>query len=260
VIGSGSAYYANSNGFLRRLAVSPGVDPLVGTLNQNLGNTGIVNGLALLSGTRVVGGGGPGIGRLFAYDVTAGSADTASDAWSMATQPVGPTSGPSVGSGGVFAQYRSNDQSVLLRVNASTGVLSAQTAALSIGSIPSSFGGNGAPTPVLGAGNKAYVVDDRGSLFALKQDFMSNSNADWGVTLPAPILTSGVVVTASPTIDCNRRSPTSETGVLYIATETGWLVSYLVDSKGLDQSAPWPKYGRDPRNTGNFDGGTVACP
>lgn len=52
----------------------------------------------------------------------------------------------------------------------------------------------------------------------------------------------------------------SNSGVLYIATESGWLVSYLVDSAGLQPGAPWPKFARDARNTGNFNGPPIDCP
>ena len=49
--------------------------------------------------------------------------------------------------------------------------------------------------------------------------------------------------------------------MLYVATESGWVVSYLVDARGLDPSAPWPKFARDERNTGNFEAPvSPACP
>ena len=261
VVGSASAYYVNSDGNLKRLGVSPGAAPIVGTLDQNVGGVGVVNGLALISGTKVVGGGGgPGIGKLFAFDVTAGTTDSALSAWGP-TPLASPTSGPSIGSAGIYAQYRVSGRSNLLRVNPVNGTVLAQTTALGgAGPVQSSFTANGAPTPTLGEGNKAYVVDERGSLFVLPQDFVANGDASWAVALPGSITTAGVVVTASPSLDCNRRMPTSQTGVLYIATETGWLVSYLVDSKGLDVSAPWPKYARDARNTGNFGGPAIGCP
>ncbi len=263
VIGSNSAYYANSDGNLRRLGVVAGSAPTIGTLNQTAGGVGVVNGLAMLSGTRAIGGGGggAGIGRLFAFDITASVTDSSMNAWPGATALSSPTSGPSVGGGGVFAQYRVTGRSNLIRVNPSTGVVLAQTVALGgSGPVQSSFTANSAPTPTLGNGNLAYVVDEKGSLFVLPQDFAANADAQWAVGLPGSLTTAGVVVTASPNLDCNRRVLMSQTGVLYIATETGWLVSYLVDSRGLDTGAPWPKYARDSRNTGNFDGPAVACP
>ena len=260
VIGGASAYFVNSDGDLRRLGVGPGSAPSVGTLTQSVGGVGVVNGLALLTGTRVVGGGGgPGIGRLFAFEVTQGAPDIASNAWPTPTVLSSPTSGPSIGAAGVFAQYRVSGRSNLLRVNSSTGVVLAQSTALG-GAVQSSFTANGAPTPALGAGNKAYVVDEKGSLFVVPQDFAMSADAAWAVGLPASLSAAGVVVTASPNLDCNRRIPGSQTGVLYIATETGWLVSYLVDSRGLDPSAPWPKYARDPRNTGSYSASSVVCP
>ncbi|PZR13332.1 MAG: hypothetical protein DI536_13700 [Archangium gephyra] len=116
---------------------------------------------------------------------------------------------------------------------------------------------NGVPTPALGEGGRLYAVDEAGGLFVLPQNFSTSANATWAVALPAA-LTSPVV--ASPALDCNRRRSNSESGVIYIATENGWLVSYIVDSKGLDPMAPWPKYARDARNTGNFNGPAIGCP
>jgi hypothetical protein len=54
-------------------------------------------------------------------------------------------------------------------------------------------------------------------------------------------------------------------GTLYVMTKTGstaTLRAILVDSKGLDGTAPWPKYQKDNANTGN-SGSSLAdwtCP
>jgi hypothetical protein len=102
------------------------------------------------------------------------------------------------------------------------------------------------------------VADEDGDLFVLRQDRIADGGSDWPmVTLPAAVAGT---VSASLTLDCNRRVPASQSGILYIATESGWLVSYIVDSKGLDPTAPWPKYQRDARNTGNLQGPPVGCP
>ena len=58
---------------------------------------------------------------------------------------------------------------------------------------------------------------------------------------------------SSPAIDCSRSSagaPIVGPGVLYVGANWG-LLSVFVDSKGLDTTAPWPKFGHDPRNTNN---------
>jgi hypothetical protein len=208
----------------------------------------------MLSATRVVGagGGGPGIGGVFAFDVDAGT--TVVNAWPMATTLATPTSGPAVGASGVYASIRTGTGKVsLVRLGAADGVAQAQSAELAT----SFFSGTGVPTPVLGANGWTYVVDENGSLYVLPSAFSAGVGADWEAKLPTSV---GGTVSASPTLDCDRRLPNSHSGVLYIATESGWLVSYLVDSPGLDPAAPWPKYARDSRNTGSFDAGVIGCP
>ncbi len=197
----------------------------------------------MLNGTRVAGG-GPGIGRLFAFDI---GGTTSSDAWPMATMLSTPTSGPVVSSAGVYALIRSaNDNVNLIRVGVANGVELARTSEL----LGSSFTGTGAPSPVLGTNGKTYVVDPTGSTFVVPTDFGPDAGSEWSA--PQATAVAGAV-NASPTLDCNRWRPASATGVLYLATESGWLVSYLVDSpRGLDTTAPWPKYARDSRNTGSF--------
>jgi hypothetical protein len=49
-------------------------------------------------------------------------------------------------------------------------------------------------------------------------------------------------------------------GVLYAVTRGGRLYSLVVDSRGLDTSAPWPKYQHDARNTGNPSTPISSCP
>ncbi len=63
-----------------------------------------------------------------------------------------------------------------------------------------------------------------------------------------------------PTISCNYSKPASNTGILAFTTVTGWLVTYIVDAKGLDPTAPWPKYQHDVRNTGNVNTPIERCP
>jgi outer membrane protein assembly factor BamB len=61
--------------------------------------------------------------------------------------------------------------------------------------------------------------------------------------------------TASPTLDCARDAAGEKVhgpGTLYVPLG-GKLLAVSVDSRGLDTTAPWPKYQRDPRNTGNAD-------
>jgi len=67
----------------------------------------------------------------------------------------------------------------------------------------------------------------------------------------------------SPSLDCIRGpdgTPTAEPhGILYVPSTNGQLYAFIVDSAGLDKSAPWPKYQHDARNTGNPDNPITNC-
>jgi hypothetical protein len=69
---------------------------------------------------------------------------------------------------------------------------------------------------------------------------------------------------ASPALDCARGSDgtglSAPHGVLYVPSLDGRLYSFVVDSRGLDTSAPWPKYQHDARNTGNPSTPISSCP
>ncbi|PTL82899.1 hypothetical protein DAT35_12760 [Vitiosangium sp. GDMCC 1.1324] len=76
-------------------------------------------------------------------------------------------------------------------------------------------------------------------------------------------LTSGIGPTSiSPALDCARDAAgaarAENLGALYVA-EGGKLYAFVVDSPGLDSSAPWPKYQHDSRNTGNPDTPISSC-
>ncbi|PTL83675.1 PQQ-binding-like beta-propeller repeat protein [Vitiosangium sp. GDMCC 1.1324] len=68
---------------------------------------------------------------------------------------------------------------------------------------------------------------------------------------------------ASPSLDCTRATdgtPASAShGVLYVPSLDGRLYAFVVDSPGLDTSAPWPKYQHDARNTGNPETPITNC-
>ena len=65
-------------------------------------------------------------------------------------------------------------------------------------------------------------------------------------------------------LDCSRSSDggvmSGMPGVLYAASQDGKVFAILVDSTGLDPSAPWPKYQHDSRNTGNPGTPITVCP
>ncbi|HVP60842.1 MAG TPA: PQQ-binding-like beta-propeller repeat protein, partial [Myxococcaceae bacterium] len=106
--------------------------------------------------------------------------------------------------------------------------------------------------PLAGAGGLLYVASNAGSLEARSSD-----RRVWAVSL-AP---EGI--SASVTLDCSRapRSAAGNpSGILYSATTAGSLFAIVVDSPGLDSTAPWPKYQHDVRNTGNPSTPIQSCP
>jgi outer membrane protein assembly factor BamB len=102
-------------------------------------------------------------------------------------------------------------------------------------------------TPVLGQNDRLYTVATDGRVSAWAANPLRQL---WSTSLAGA---SGVDV--SPTLDCNRDNtgnvvPQSPVGMLYVAAGTS-VYSFIVDSPGMDPSAPWPKYQHDARNTGN---------
>jgi hypothetical protein len=99
--------------------------------------------------------------------------------------------------------------------------------------------------PLLGEGGHVYLATHTGTIEARRAESIE---LDW--RLPN-LGTFG----ASPNIDCSRddvgKSRRGAPGVLYVANGSGEVYSILVDSRGIDVSAPWPKYQHDPRNSGN---------
>ncbi|WNG50965.1 PQQ-like beta-propeller repeat protein [Archangium minus] len=108
-------------------------------------------------------------------------------------------------------------------------------------------------TPVVGVNGNVYTVTTNGSVRAWSADAHSPR---W--TLESALGT----VEASPTLDCPRDASGAlvegSHGVLYVPVG-GKLHAFVVDSRGLDTSAPWPKYQHDPRNTGNPDTPLPSC-
>jgi hypothetical protein len=196
---------------------------------------GAINGLALnAGGTQLAGGGGPGIGALFQFQV-ASTADAGVVAGTPVTAPV------ITSSSDIIAGFRSGG-TLELRRYGPTGLQQGSSVATTA-SFPATSPSVG--SPVLGEGQLVYVVGNGGELVVADQSSLA-------VQLQGPISTTGFgTVVASPTLDCNRERPGTQTGVLYVATESGYLISLIVDSRGLDTTAAWPKYQRDAQNSGN---------
>lgn len=107
--------------------------------------------------------------------------------------------------------------------------------------------------PVLGTGDILYTVSTTGEVGAW---LTSGLSTQWKL---AGLGAAG----ASLTHDCRRDDAGSPQagypGVLYVPAG-GKLHAFVVDSRGLDTSAPWPKYQHDSRNTGNPDTPISSCP
>jgi hypothetical protein len=109
--------------------------------------------------------------------------------------------------------------------------------------------------PVIGRGGVLYAAaSDSGFVGAWPT---SSSARSW--TLDTNI----GATTISPALDCARDATgtarTEELGVLYVAAG-GRLYAFVVDSRGLDANAPWPKFQRDARSTGNPATPISSCP
>jgi len=100
--------------------------------------------------------------------------------------------------------------------------------------------------PVLGAGGALYIPVSSAVSGAIQAHHPGGLET-WTYEL-------GARITGAPTLDCSRGEVDSvglpgRPGVLYVGTADGRLVALVVDSPGIDASAPWPKWGHDPRNS-----------
>lgn len=102
--------------------------------------------------------------------------------------------------------------------------------------------------PVVGA-NEVYVVDSRGGVYVYDQAL----GFRWSLVANG---VAGSLVDAHPNLDTQRNSAgikqCGRGGVLYVPSSgDGALYAFIVDSDGLKQDAPWPRWQHDPANTGN---------
>jgi hypothetical protein len=104
-------------------------------------------------------------------------------------------------------------------------------------------------TPVAGEGGLLYLATFGGAL----EVRTAPSTLDWAGSLGA-----GESFLGSPTVGCGPAG--SSLGVLYVGSTSGNFFAVIVDSRGLDRTAPWPKYQHDVRNTGNPTTPIQSCP
>lgn len=108
--------------------------------------------------------------------------------------------------------------------------------------------------PVVGKNDRLYTLNDAGRVSAWTASTLA---PQWNVELPSVLANSFV----SPTLDCRRTDtgqPSTGPGILYIGASSR-LYAFIVDSPGL-ANAPWPKFQRDARNTGNPATPITNCP
>jgi hypothetical protein len=111
--------------------------------------------------------------------------------------------------------------------------------------------------PAVGRNDRLYTLNTQGRVSA----WVASSLAPlWNVEMQVDLSAKDT----SPTLDCQRDAggagvTGASTGALYFAGGTK-LYAFIVDSPGLDTNAPWPKYQRDARNTGNPATPVTNCP
>ena len=202
-------------------------------------STGFVVGAAGVTGT------GTHMGGVFAFSATDGTG-----LWKNPDSFSGePVRNMSIAGGNAVIYGRDAAGSVLTSVALMSNVIQTSTNTTGI-----------AGAPVLGASNILYTASSVGTSGV-------GEVTAWRADTLAPLwkLSDSVgVVTSSPTIDCARDTAGAITpatyGVLYVPSTNGKLYALVVDSPGLDTTAPWPKYQHDARNTGNPDTALTACP
>jgi hypothetical protein len=208
-------------------------------------------GLALF-GTTLAGGGGGGLTTGGVFAMKADGADftmpfpvtfTRTGGSSEASGPIvtGTVAAPSLiyGNGPeiVRIQYVPGDPGTFMTSSVTTAAMPT----------PDSI----STAPVAGAGGIIYFADSAGTVSAYSSDLQT---LQWRLSsnsggVPAGLdsaLNIDVARTSTGAKDCTKP------GTLYVpSTGDGSLYAFIVDSKGIDAAAPWPKFQHDPRNTGN---------
>jgi hypothetical protein len=220
-----SYYYGDVNGAVQSYElVTNGWAAKVGwPVNTNL----FVRALTIV-GTDVVGAGaeGPAKGGAFRIPSSGGSvtwrypaAVSSSRAWS-----------PSVGPNKQVAYGGTPAALTFVTLGAATATDVATAGAV-----------KGAPT--WGEGGWVYTASSDGAF----EVWAPGTPRQWAVTGLGSL-------DAAVALDCRRTVSGAKlpgAGTAYVASKQGKLYAFIVDSAGIDVSAPWPKHGHDPRNTAN---------
>jgi hypothetical protein len=207
-----------------------------------------VRGLFFAGTGRVGGGGIAGNGNLYVV-----SATTLLDAGMPVESVPAANSGPPAHGNGFFVWGTSDETLVRAQYNPGTGTPFPTPQSVTLASSVSLQ----LTTPILGAGGRLYITGENGRLYVRNS---ANLTAQWEGDVA-----SGLTALSQPALDVYRTSTGAKDcsrplGVLYVLSRGGSGVSavatlraILVDSPGLDNTAPWPKYQRDNGNTGNIN-------
>lgn len=109
--------------------------------------------------------------------------------------------------------------------------------------------------PAIGKGNLIYAATDGGHLYAFDDQLsvvwhMSVRTLGLGAPPGVPAFDTAVTLDCGPRLIDGGVNPGP--GTLYaVGRGTGALYAIIVDSAGLDDAAPWPKFQHDTRNTGS---------
>lgn len=118
---------------------------------------------------------------------------------------------------------------------------------------------NSFTSPVVGTGNRVYVVRGDGNLFAF--DGSANSGVAGVGAWSGDLFSPAAAVYAHPTLDCSRNTNGTGLGTLYVVANDGRVTAVIVDSAKLETTAPWPKWQRTAGNSGNvLFGLNPGCP
>ena len=231
---AGSVYFGDVNGSVRGFTFGGATGWAVKT-GWPVSASLFTHALALV-GSDVVGGGGPGQGGVFTLPESGGTIQ-----WEHTTTV--PAWSPAVDVNGAAIVGLNDDHLLRVQLGNSPTANTHATAGI-VQSVP-----------LIGADGTVYL----GTLSEQLQARKSDMSLAWSV--------SGLgILESSPTLDCARDGSgaklAARPGVLYVGSTVGALHAFVVDSRGIDTAAPWPKHQHDPRNTGNADTpmSEFACP
>lgn len=236
VLAGATAYLATAEGLVRSFKLDSGNWVKNPAWGGGLGYTGVgdrsIQPVALTTSSVF---GTTSLKGIFELDRSSGSLQSNFPAGGLSTDPGGPIL---VLGGAIFGDGQSSTPSLYtVSSDLSSGGIESLAAAL-VG------------TPLAGKNGLIYLASASGELEARH----GSSTVSWSVALGP-----GESFLASPTLGC-AEGPGSTKGTLYVPSVSGSVFSLIVDSPGLDSSAPWPKYQHDIRNTGNPTTPIQSCP